>query len=636
MSFAMCGPEMCVVNATPPDLGSIKLKNFEWRRDGEYLLSDLKGLENLCQLYKNGDAKHQFPGSETITRMTKDVVVPKDKNFPGIGTASNPVIGTIDGRGHTISGLVIKDPHGPVGFINCLGKSGVVKNLHLVQGTVTGCAKTGGLIGENEGLVEDCSNANTINGTAFVGGVVGYNNGGIVMNSKNTGNVTSVGMHAQPTGAFTDAVGGIVGGSIGGTLTGNTNTGTVRGALQAGGIVGYSEANVLNNDNSGTVRGWTMVGGVVGTNHGKGRVGNCLNSGNISSLAGKPGYDQRQIGGIVGMNTSLSSVVGCVNRGLIRGDDAVGGLVGFSAVGSVDNCVNLGEVIAETDAGGIIGRAAIAPVTNCLNLGVVSTQKSPGGAILGNALGDTTETPMFNNCFYARSDRISGAANGHDVEGATAVTLLPKQRQHIGALALEDVKTAQSGGNAEPRWLAEVVAAQHAAGAPSHVAELSNAAGSKTKEKEQPITMEPATTVAQKPKEEKEKEPEGEGADEKSEDTEEKGNEEETESQKDDVPKADAQTATPYDTIRDILARAAALAALRNQKSQGNDLLGMALDLLINPKDRGNAEPSRVGGPRDARDEADDVDADDDPEIPDLNSLPTQDEDLDAEVQRLG
>ncbi|GHV30609.1 hypothetical protein FACS189481_5030 [Clostridia bacterium] len=608
VSLAMCGPEMCVVNATPPDLGSIKLKNFEWRSGENYVISDWKGFENLCQLYKNGDAKHRFPGSETITRMTKDVVVPKGTNFSGIGEIDNKFEGTFDGENHTIYGLVIKwgnnQNNGPAALFSYVGENGIVRNVNLAGGSVVGSKKTAGLIGENEGLVENCSNANTINGTAFVGGVVGYNEGGTVRNCRNSANVTSTGLVTLGM-VFGDSAGGVVGNAHGGAIINNTNTGAVKGTVQVGGIVGHCNADVLFNHNSGPVCGWAIVGGVAGQN--KAKLENCTNTANVTSLPGNALFKPERTGGIIGVNESSQPVVGCVNNGRVRGDAIAGGLVGIFLSGDAVNCVNVGEVIGRTDVGGIAGQAGSVTFVKCLNLGTVqsigtaSGENGKNGTLLGEAPGNST---TFNNCFYAHSDRTSGAVNGHDVEGATAVTLQLEQRQHIEALVLEDVKTAQNGGTAKPCWLAEItaIAGQHPEDTSSHIAEPSSAATQEEKEKEQ----------------EKKRE--------QTEDTEEKGNEEETESQKDDVLKAGAPTPTPYDTIRSILIRnLPALDALRNQESQKNhenDLLGMALGYLQNPKDRKNAEPSQVGGPCDVRDEKDDVDVDDDPKIPDLNFPP--------------
>jgi hypothetical protein len=177
-------------------------------------------------------------------------------------------------------------------------------------------------------------------------------------------------------------------------------------------------------------------------------------------------------------------------------------VLGSGVRANVVGCVNRSQVTGQSIFGGLAGSASGGSFGNCLNLGSVRTTGNTSGAVLGEA----TEAVTINNCFYARSDRTSGAVAGHDVEGAIGVSLSNAQHQRIEALVSAGVTEAQAGGNAEPSWFAEVAAAQHAAGAPSHVAELSNAAGSETRGKEQPLTTEPATTAIQKPEEEKEQE----------------------------------------------------------------------------------------------------------------------------------
>ncbi len=85
--------------------------------------------------------------------------------------------GTFDGGGFTVKNLTIeqsdKDYVGLFGY-----NVGVVKNLGVVGGTVSGSNNVGGLVGRNSGTIENCYNTGSVTGNGYVGGLVGWNNNG--------------------------------------------------------------------------------------------------------------------------------------------------------------------------------------------------------------------------------------------------------------------------------------------------------------------------------------------------------------------------------------------------------------------------------------------------------------------------
>ncbi|WP_407446364.1 leucine-rich repeat protein [Fibrobacter sp.] len=105
-----------------------------------------------------------------------------------IGTGSfsyqfnlTPFMGTFDGQGHTINGIIVNRSgssyNGLFGYVGGLGGHsayGEVKNLSLRQSRITGGNYTGGLVGYLQyGRVTNCFTDATVNGNQYVGGLVG-------------------------------------------------------------------------------------------------------------------------------------------------------------------------------------------------------------------------------------------------------------------------------------------------------------------------------------------------------------------------------------------------------------------------------------------------------------------------------
>ncbi len=75
-------------------------------------------------------------------------------------------MGTLDGRGHRIFELHIHRPEkNGVGLFGYIGAGGEVRRLDLHEAHITGDDLTGGLAGENAGLIEKCSVHGTVTGT---------------------------------------------------------------------------------------------------------------------------------------------------------------------------------------------------------------------------------------------------------------------------------------------------------------------------------------------------------------------------------------------------------------------------------------------------------------------------------------
>ena len=207
----------------------------------------------------------------------------KGKGWQPIGsTAVNDAfVGSFDGQGYEIGDLFINHPdESDVGLFGVVEAGGVIENVGVVNGNVTGYEDVGNLVGYNRGTVRNSYACGNVTGDLDVGSLVGVN-GGTVGNSYSSGSVTGYG-----------EVGGLVGWNDYGTVGNCYSTGGVTGNSSVGGLVGYNTGDVSNSYATGSVTGDDDVGGLVGRNEGV--VSKCYSTGNVTG--------DEHIGGLVGQN----------------------------------------------------------------------------------------------------------------------------------------------------------------------------------------------------------------------------------------------------------------------------------------------------------------------------------------------
>jgi hypothetical protein len=153
--------------------------------------------------------------------------------------------GTFNGGGFEISGLNVTSGTNS-GLFGVVGVSGTVRNLG-VSGSVTSVGRySGGIVGWNQGLVQNSYTLVTVinnnDNFSYVGGVVGYNDGGTVDFCYAMGNVTGSTVPSHD-------VGGVAGRNEAGILP--TRPGIVRNcvALNAN-ILGNSFGRVVGDNSS--------------------------------------------------------------------------------------------------------------------------------------------------------------------------------------------------------------------------------------------------------------------------------------------------------------------------------------------------------------------------------------------------
>jgi len=323
--------------------------------------------------------------------------------FDPIGDRDTRFTGLFDGLGYTIAGLTIARPDADVaGLVGALGSNGVVRNVGLLGGSVSGGHDVGSLVGLNQhGTIDNVHSSANVSGRgsdARIGGLVGGSSG-VITNAYATGDVTGIGDHSVATNsAFPSVdVGGLVG-SNSGSITNVYATGDVTVtntdasiSVDAGGLAGATFGGAITNAYAtGNVNGINQVGGLVGFNGG--RLDSVYASGNVIGTGGN-------VGGLVGENTGV--VQNAYATGSVSGTDAVGGLVGVSkgliADGSLTDVYATGHVSGSTKVGGLVG-------------------SNQGGSFVTHGYWDTTTT--------GQSAGVGAdASTGTDVQGLSTAQL---------------------------------------------------------------------------------------------------------------------------------------------------------------------------------------------------------------------
>ena len=209
-------------------------------------------------------------------------------------TSASRFSATFDGLGHVITGLAInRSSTNFVGLFGYVDTNGVVKNVGLSGGSVTGSSRVGQLAGAVNGTISSSYATGAVSATDNAGGLVG----------KNFGTITT--SYATGSVSGQNSLGGLIGLSQGGTITYSHATGNVTASdatSQAGGLVGYLNGGTLSNSYA--------TGQVSGTNHVGGLLG-FLNSGTVSytyATGSVTGSGTVTVGGLVGFGNNGTTV----------------------------------------------------------------------------------------------------------------------------------------------------------------------------------------------------------------------------------------------------------------------------------------------------------------------------------------
>ena len=239
---------------------------YSIQNDGSYTVYNANGLMNIAELVNGGK-------TDINITLTADIDL-TGKNWTPIGTSfSNKYTGTFDGGGHTIKGLTVTTNDQFVGLFGSLGKAGTVKNVVMEGVQITnnhGSGYVGGVVGNSDGTIENCSVSGSVSGTAYVGGVVGVQWFGSITGCSSSATVKGMG-----------DVGGVAGQTnADATLTACYATGNVtielghRDRVYVGGLVGWNAGSSVlacyatgNVTSTGSSTGNVYIGGFLGGNY---------------------------------------------------------------------------------------------------------------------------------------------------------------------------------------------------------------------------------------------------------------------------------------------------------------------------------------------------------------------------------
>ena len=367
--------------------------------------------------------------------LVGDIAAPNASNFVPIGfnsinnnAAPYPFIGAIEGLGHTITGLSISSANADnLGLISRVGSAGVVRNIYLIGGSVTGIGQPtfiGMLAGRNDGQIINTSASGSVtgdSGSSQIGGLIGINYGAVVSSSASinvNGWSNSGGLVGENDGILFNvfAAGSVVGGY---------------GADRIGGLVGSNSGWILSSQATGTVTAGAnslYVGGLAGENSVGGTISASTATGAVSCLC------MSWVGGLVGLNAgsvvSNSLATGSVTVG--DSPTSVGGLVGQNqASGIISGSYAAGTVSAGSSAayvGGLVGA----------NYGSVATSYASGSVSAGSSAYDIGGIAGYNSRLISASyyDAIGSVSTGIVTAGSSAY--------NVGGLVGENVGTVST------------------------------------------------------------------------------------------------------------------------------------------------------------------------------------------------
>ncbi len=268
--------------------------------------------------------------------------------FVPIGASASPFQGTLDGKGFTISNLVVNRP--TEDYIGLFGWAfnSKISNVSIASSVITGDDKVGGLMGSNSGTVTSCDFDGIVTGQSQTGGLIGENSGD-VEDSHTTGSVNGV--------DYGSYIGGFIGDNYNNNnIANSSSTCDVTGGVDSsnvGGFIGTIGAAGPIIDNcyaTGSVVGFATIGGFIG--HSRGEIFECYATGSVTKNGDNSNY-----GGFVGDNRG--EIHNSYAKGDVIGNNNVGGFVGINDVGSIFGLIvdsfSTGIVTGVTNVGGFAG-----------------------------------------------------------------------------------------------------------------------------------------------------------------------------------------------------------------------------------------------------------------------------------------
>lgn len=374
--------------------GFLRVTGGDGTEESRYRIADVYGLQGMGSTGMLG--WHYELGGDidaTGTAGWND-----GQGFSPVGNSTNRFTGSFDGQGHVIAGLVIDRP--AQDYVGLFGyASGILRNVGLQGGSVSGRSRVGSLAGAATTIISDVFSTLDVSGgddSTYVGGLVGEVTTRIDVNNAYTTGTVTAGDRAEYVGGLLGYAGGYA--NSGFRIRNAYTTGAVtvgNNAKYVAGLVGYAggyTGMIYSIDDSYTTGAVTagdhaqFVGGLAGFVTQRG-LKNVYALGDVTVGAGGS-----SVGGLVGAITSASgsNVSNAYATGEVRAGDnstTIGGLIGESGLPIVYSYAT-GHVTAGSNSntiGGLVGGLAAA-LNYSFAMGNVSG--GPGSSKVGGLVGD--------------------------------------------------------------------------------------------------------------------------------------------------------------------------------------------------------------------------------------------------------
>ena len=333
-----------------------------------------------------------------------------------VGTNGGGTMKQLDGDGHTITGLWINSISKNTGLMSAIHDA-TIKNLNVIvsaNGTVNSNSDNVGiLVGKMVGsTIEEISVTGNVSGQSNVGGITGYaqdcvvskcyvNNSTVITTHDYAGGIIGYGMNTTIESSSVEFLNISGNASVGG-LAGRISTAladmkvlstTITACSEyAGGIVGYTTADIVRCETDLELSGKDCIGGIAG--YSTAAIEQCAVQGTVATTD----LTNCRAGGIVGYTTG--NINDCYSTAQTRGGQYTGGIAGYS-LGHIDRCHASGDLYSTYFAGGIVGYldGANAATNNCFAINNkidVSDQQGVAMRVIGG-FKNGAATPQTNN-----------------------------------------------------------------------------------------------------------------------------------------------------------------------------------------------------------------------------------------------
>ncbi len=431
-----------------------------------YKISTAEDLAKLAVLVNKGIGSYK--NEEKYYKLTKDIDL-SSKYWKPIGTKTNPFKGVFDGDSHYINYTTVNSTLAATDYVGVFGyvshAKAVIKNLNTYGGHIEAlydrsCA--GGIVGKlDAGIIENCTNANTVKGAHRVGGVAAEAT--TIKDCSNYGNISlvSASEYRGPTPGELSRepllmIGGVVGWASSITTTKNTvNEGTITvddtitdyinytATVVVGGF--YGLVDNVNNETTGVIHTnlgtinvissahQLYVGGFAGISIGNLNIDTTIQSQIINKgILNVRSFNSNDFMGTAYKLTNQPLNPLSETRGSAK--FAVGGIVG-SNLGYVYKCANNGDITFTTNylsyavsgVGGIVGineaYSTGSKIEQCYNINTITTNISSSvtvcgtGGIVGLSFGTITVGDTNNITAFSGNYEINNSYNMGEIAG---------------------------------------------------------------------------------------------------------------------------------------------------------------------------------------------------------------------------